>query len=269
LVYLIPTPIGNLDDISVRSLKLLTEVKTLLCEDTRVTKKLLTLLSNRNQLKFNIENFISFHSHNDKKVLASLNDDFFREDVIFMSDAGMPCVSDPGANLVKYAQEKGIEYEVLPGANAALLAYASSGFDFAKFTFFGFLPHKGKERENLLNEALDLYSTVILYESPHRIEKLANELALLCGDRRIFAIKEATKKFEKKFYLTASKFPDFLKSINAKGEWTIVLEPKEKSRGVNITKQDIEALDIPPKSKAKLLSKLTGKSIKECYLYHA
>ncbi len=265
MVYLIPAPIGNIDDVSVRSLKLLTEIQILLCEDTRVTKKLLNLLASRNNLQFNVEKFISFHSHNDKRVLSSLDDEFFSKNIAFMSDAGMPCVSDPGANLVKYCQEKNIEYEVLPGANAALLAYASSGFESSKFTFYGFLPHKGKARENSLNEVINLTNPTIIYESPHRIEKLAKELATICPNKKLFAVKEATKKFEKKFFDRSSGFPDFLNSINIKGEWALVLEPEEKNSGEKISENDIKNLDIHPKQKAKLFAKLSGKSIKECY----
>ncbi len=265
MVYLIPTPIGNIDDISVRSLKLLTEIQILLCEDTRVTKKLLNLLSLKNSVEFKVEKFISFHSHNDKRVLASLDDEFFSQNIAFMSDAGMPCVSDPGANLVKYCQENSLKYEVLPGANAALLAYASSGFESSRFTFYGFLPHKGKERQSALNEVVNLTNPAIIYESPHRIEKLAKELADICPNRGLFAVKEATKKFEKRFFSNSSAFLDFLDSINAKGEWSLVLEPKEPNGGEEISQNDIENLDIHPKQKAKLLSKLSGKSVKECY----
>ena len=265
MVYLIPTPIGNIDDISVRSLKLLTEIQILFCEDTRVTKKLLNLLSAKNQVKFNIEKFISFHSHNDKKVLLSLQKEIFEKKVAFMSDAGMPCVSDPGASLVKYCQENNIDYEILPGANAALLAYSSSGMESSKFIFYGFLPHHGKDRQNALNEVINLTNPTVIYEAPHRIAKLATELASVCPKRRLFAIKEATKKFEKKFYSKAEDFLSFLNSINTKGEWALVLEPKEKDMGEPISEQDIQSLDIHPKQKAKLLSKLTGDSIKNCY----
>ena len=241
MVYLIPTPIGNIDDISVRSLKLLTEIQILLCEDTRVTKRLLNLLSSRDNLEFKIQKFISFHSHNDKRVLLSLDDEFFSQNIAFMSDAGMPCVSDPGANLVKYCQEKNIDYEVLPGANAALLAYASSGFESSRFTFYGFLPHKGKDRENSLDEVINLTNPVIIYEAPHRIDKLAKELSSLCPNRKLFAIKEATKKFERKFFAKSSDFPNFLSSINTKGEWALVLEPKEQDFGEKINANDINA----------------------------
>ncbi len=265
MVYLIPTPIGNIDDISVRSLKLLTEIKILFCEDTRVTKKLLHLLSTRNSIEFKIEKFISFHSHNDKKVLASLEREFFQENIAFMSDAGMPCISDPGANLVRYCQKKSIEYEILPGANAALLAYASSGFDFPKFMFYGFLPHGGKERENALWDLISFENPTVIYEAPHRIKKLALELAEVCPKRELFAIKEATKKFEKKFFSLSEDFIGFLNSINTKGEWALVLAPNKKSKGQAISQKDILNLDIHPKQKAKLLSKLSGKSVKECY----
>ncbi len=265
MVYLIPTPIGNIDDISVRSLKLLAEMQTLLCEDTRVTKKLLNLLSLRHNIKFKINQFISFHSHNDKKVLSSLDMDIFSKNVAFLSDAGMPCISDPGASLVQFCQKNSLPYEVLPGANAALLAYASSGFDLSEFNFFGFLPHKGKDRENELSKVVDSTTTTILYESPHRILKLSQELAKVSPNRKLFAIKEATKKFEKKFFASCKEFLYFLESIDTRGEWTLVLEPKTKEFGAAINKEDISGLDIHPKQKAKLLAKLTGKSIKECY----
>ncbi len=265
MVYLIPTPIGNIDDISVRSLKLLAEMQILLCEDTRVTKKLLNLLSLRHNIKFEIEKFIPFHSHNDKKVLATLDIDIFEKNIAFLSDAGMPCVSDPGALLVQFCQENSLPYEVLPGANAALLAYASSGFEFSKFNFFGFLPHKGKDRVDALNIVVNSTNVMVLYESVHRIEKLSLELAKICPNRKLFAIKEATKKFEKRFFGTCVNFSDFLKQSDIRGEWTLVMEPKISDQGVALSQDDIIRLDIPPKQKAKLLSKMSGKSVKDCY----
>jgi len=265
LVYLIPTPIGNIDDISQRGLALLGEIQILFCEDTRVTKKLLNLLSIKHNIEFKIDQFIAFHSHNDKKVLQDIDADIFTKTIGFMSDAGMPCVSDPGALLVQYCQEHQIDYEVLPGANAALLAYASSGFEMPKFFFHGFLPHKGHDRAQALSSLIDSIYPTILYESPHRIAKLSLELAKICPDRKLFAIKEATKKFEKKFFALCREFPEFLNTINSKGEWSLVLEPKAKQKGAPISEADIQALEIPPKQKAKLLAKLTGDSIKACY----
>lgn len=265
MVYFIPTPIGNLDDISVRSLKLLAECKTLFCEDTRITKKLLSLLKERHNLHVNIERFISMHSHNESHVLANLDITLFNEPVGYLSDAGMPGISDPGAALVRFCQENNIAYEILPGANAALLAYVTSGIAIHQFLFYGFLPHKGSERHNGLLEALNTPYATILYESPHRIEKLFEELATLAPQRMIFAIKEATKMHEKRFLGTSLEVHLASKSANLKGEWVVVITPDIQTEGQAITKEDILGLDLHPKQKAKLLSKLTGLSVKECY----
>lgn len=265
MVYFIPTPIGNLDDISVRSLKLLTECKTLFCEDTRITKKLLNLLSQRHNVTFQITNFISMHSHNETAVLSTINHAIFNETVGYLSDAGMPGISDPGNALIRFCQDHKIDYQVLPGANAALLAYVTSGIQTHQFLFYGFLSHKGSERQNELFEALNAPYAVIVYESPHRIEKLIEELANYAPNRTIFAIKEATKLYEKRFLGTSLEVHAAFKNANLKGEWVIVITPEAKRDGEAITKEDILALDLPPKQKAKLLSKLTGISVKECY----
>ena len=265
MVYFIPTPIGNLEDISVRSLKLLTECVTLFCEDTRITKKLLTLLSSKHHLKFNIKKFISMHSHNEEAVLADIDMTIFEDNVAYLSDAGMPGISDPGAALVRFCKEKKLRYEVLPGANAALLAYVTSGISCHKFLFYGFLSHKGNDRQNELFEVLGSPYAVILYESPHRIEKLVEELAQFAPSRNIFVIKEATKRYEKRFSATGEKLQALLKNANLKGEWVVVIEPESNGSGEAITKEDILLLELPPKQKAKLLSKLTGESIKEWY----
>ena len=265
MVYFIPTPIGNLDDVSQRSLKLLCECHTLFCEDTRVTKRLLSLLSEKHNLTFNIENFISLHSHNEKYVLDNIDMSIFDETVAYLSDAGMPCVSDPGSYFVLFCQEKNLAYEVLPGANAALLAYASSGFSNPKFIFYGFLPHKGKERDTGLEFLRNADMPTILYESPHRIEKLSSELAKLLPERNAIFIKEATKKFERKFIGTCSDINEQLKEANLKGEWVIVVDSTSTCKGDAITKEDLLELKLPPKQKAKLLAKLTGESVKSWY----
>jgi len=121
LLHFIPTPIGNLEDITLRSLSLLSKAKIVLCEDTRVTKKLLKLLQEKFNLQTQIDRFVSIHSHNEKDVIDKLDKSIFLEDVVYLSDAGMPCISDPGCYLVEYCLKNGIEYEVLPGANAVTL----------------------------------------------------------------------------------------------------------------------------------------------------
>lgn len=265
MLYFIPTPIGNLEDISQRSLRLLCECRTLFCEDTRVTKRLLSLLGEKNNLTFNIENFISLHSHNEKYILDKIDISLFDETVAYLSDAGMPCISDPGSYFVQFCQEKDIPYEVLPGANAALLAYASSGFQNPRFVFYGFLAHKGKERESGLESVRNSTVPTIIYESPHRIEKLARELATLLPERKAIFIKEATKKFERRFVSTCKEIFEQLKKANLKGEWVIVVDGESTCRGHAITQEDILGLKLPPKQKAKLLAKVTGVSVKEWY----
>lgn len=265
MIYFIPTPIGNLDDISVRSLKLLAECKTLFCEDTRITKRLLSLLSQKHHLEFQAKNFISMHSHNENAVLSSIDKKVFEETVGYLSDAGMPGISDPGSALVRFCQENSLPYEILPGANAALLAYVASGIETHQFLFYGFLSHKGMERQNELFEALNSPYAVILYESPHRIEKLIEELAEFAPNRKIFAIKEATKLYEKRFLGTSLEVQQASKTANLKGEWVIVITPESQHGGEAITKEDLIGLDLPPKQKAKLLSKLTGESVKDWY----
>ncbi len=266
MIYFIPTPIGNLEDISHRSLKLLMRVSYIFCEDTRVTKKLLSLLEDKFNLTNNQKQYISFHSHNEDEVLKNLDIQKLKdEDFAFVSDAGMPCISDPGAKLVEFCQKNDINYEVYSGANAALLAFVASGFSDTSFTFFGFLPHKGKEREKKLNEVLNHPHTSILYESPHRIELLAKQLSAH-KNRQVFFIKEATKKHEKYFKCDLSEAYNNIKNINQKGEWAIVIQKNQNpNRTSTLSENDILELDLKPKQKAKLLAKITSQNAQEWY----
>ena len=264
MLFFLPTPIGNLEDISRRSLTLLANATLVFCEDTRVTKRLISLLKERYALEFLDKEFVSLHAHNEKAVLKNLDVSVFEQDVVYVSDAGMPAVSDPGCELVRYCQTHDIKYEVLPGANAALLAYASSGFCETQFLFFGFLPHKGKDRINALTKALNSGYVTILYESPHRIMKLVDELALKAPTREIFLIKEASKMHETHFKGNSLEVQKMFENQNIKGEWVVVLNALQKEFGV-ITVEDIISLDIPKKQASKLIAKITGKSSKECY----
>ncbi len=264
MLHFIPTPIGNLEDISLRSLRLLGTATTIFCEDTRVTKRLIYLLKEKALIDPPQQKFISLHSHNEKEVLEKLDPALFKEEVLYVSDAGMPVVSDPGCELVRFAQYHAIDYDVLPGANAALLAYASSGFCENRFLFYGFLPHKGKERKSALHEAMYNGYVTILYEAPHRLIKLLEQICNIDPNREIFLIKEATKRFQKRFRGSAEQILEELKIQNIKGEWVVVLNSDKKETGV-ITVEDIMQLDIPKKQAAKLIAKITGKSPKECY----
>jgi 16S rRNA (cytidine1402-2'-O)-methyltransferase len=265
LLHFIPTPIGNLEDISLRSLRLLEEAEIILCEDTRVTKRLLSLLTQKHQLSPKVQTYISMHSHNEKEVLKKLTKEMFEQSIIYVSDAGMPSISDPGTLLVQHCQKNNIPFDILPGANAALLAYASSGFLSNKFLFFGFLPHKGNDRTNALEEALFSGYVTIVYESPHRLLKLIDQIVQIDQNIELYLIKEATKMYQKSFKGSSLEIQKELKEQNIKGEWVVVINSKRKEIG-SISVEDILKLDIPKKQASKLIAKITGKSPKECYL---
>ena len=267
MLTLLPTPIGNIEDITLRALRVLEEADVILCEDTRIAKKLLHLLTDRYGLKHNIKKFISLHSHNEFKTINSFDKGFFEQNIVYMSDAGMPCISDPGALLVQYCIKNDIKYTVLPGPSAFVTAYAGSGFLDKEFIFFGFLPHKGKQRDRQLQRVLNESYPVIIYESPHRLEKLLDELAKNIPDRIIFIAKEITKKHEYYFKGEAVQLKEQIGKISLKGEWVVVISPSKTHKLTpSITIQDIQSLDILPKQKAKLLAKITNKSVKKCYL---
>ena len=269
MLTFIPTPIGNLGDVSFRTIEVLKVGDVILCEDTRVTKKLLNLISIKFNIKFPLFTFISLHSHNEKNfIMQKENQELLQnKDCIYMSDAGMPCVSDPGSLLVDFCLENRIEFDVLPGANAILTAYASSGFttNATTFTFFGFLPHKGNDRKDKLDRVLNSDHLAILYESPHRLLKLLEELNAKEPSRVVFLTKELTKKYQTRYKGEVSQVLDEVKKTEIKGEWVVVIENKaDENKGI-ITLEDISELRLPPKQKAKLISKLTGQNIKDIY----
>jgi 16S rRNA (cytidine1402-2'-O)-methyltransferase len=265
LLTLVPTPIGNIGDISLRAIEALGDADTLLCEDTRVTKKLIQILKERYSSEFKPEqNFISLHSHNEKEFIQNLSPAFFEQNIIYVSDAGMPGISDPGQALVRYAQDNGIKYDVLPGANALLTAFVASGFVETKMLFWGFLPHKGKDRAASLQGALGSGYTTILYESPHRLGKLLDELSHEEPSRKIFLAKELTKRYQNYYFGTADEIKKKI-DANIRGEWVVVISASEAQNSSAISQNDILELDLPKKVQAKLISKITGENTKACY----
>lgn len=263
MLSLVPTPIGNIADISLRTLETLSKADILLCEDTRVTKKLLHLLKERHGLTTSEPEFISLHSHNEADFVAALSSDFFDRNVVYVSDAGMPGFSDPGQMLVRYCIDHEIDYDVLPGANAALTAFVASGFVETKMLFFGFLPHKGNDRSSALQEALFNGYTTVLYEAPTRLDKLLSEIAAASPERKVFLAKEITKKFQHFYRGTAAELIACLGG-DIRGEWVVVIEASE-GRGSSLSESDILALDIPKKAASKLIARITGENPKECY----
>lgn len=280
MLTLIPTPIGNLEDITLRSLEVLSKANVFLCEDTRVVKRLLKLLADRNILKYSpFENFqtfiesktfISFHSHNQNDVLSTLEPNFFEQDVVYLSDAGMPCISDPGAKLVAYAIDHNISFDVLPGACALNVAFCASGIESTPFIFVGFLPHKKLERQSKIVQLSSLHIgasySAICYESPHRIIQTLEDVDLLLPQVRLIVQKELTKIHQQRYYGTAKEVLSLLKESSSKGEWVIIFD----FSNINTNHEylgygEVLMLDIPPKIKAKILGKISGRNIKECY----
>lgn len=263
MLSLVPTPIGNISDISIRSLEVLSNADIILCEDTRVTKKLIHLLKERHNLTTTEPQFLSLHSHNETEFVSKLTPEFFKANVLYVSDAGMPGISDPGQQLVRYCLDNGIKYDILPGANAVLSAFVASGFCETKMLFFGFLPHKGNDRSSALQEALFNGYTTVLYESPKRVEKLLYEIVVSAPLRRVFLAKELTKKFQHFYHGTAQELLSQLDN-EIRGEWVVVIEASE-SQGASLNEHDILELDIPKKAASKLIAKITGENPKECY----
>lgn len=266
MLYFIPTPIGNLSDISYRALEVLQKCEILLCEDTRNTKSLINLLNLKFNLNLNFTSYISLHSHNENEFLSSINLDFFDKNVAYLSDAGMPAISDPGCALIEYAIKNNINYEVLTGANAALVALVSSGFCKKEFIFLGFLSNTGDKRlKDIEKMMLNPYPSII-YESSKRLISLIENICDIDQEKQIFAIKEISKKFEKKFKAKAKDLLNILKDENLNGEWVIVVDSNENEFVENrLCEKDILSLSLPIKIKSKLLSKINGKNPKEIY----
>ena len=246
-------------------LRLWGEADTLLCEDTRVTKKLIHILKERYTASFKEnQEFISLHSHNEHSFVENLEPSFFEQNVVYVSDAGMPGVSDPGQILVSYCLQHNIEYDVLPGANAVLTAFVASGFVQTQMLFFGFLDHKGNSRSAGLQKALYSGFSTILYESPRRLQKLLLEIKKEAPERELFLAKELTKKYQT--YLRGNA-EELLAQLgdNIRGEWVVVIKGAELGSSSAVSENDILELDIPKKVQAKLISKITGEKTKEIY----
>ncbi len=266
MLTLVSVPIGNLDDISYRCLLALQNAEIILCEDTRNSKKLLRLLSEKNNIPLNDKKFIAIHAHNEYTFLKKVEKSFFNQEIVYISDAGSPCISDPGALLVDYCITNDIKYDFIGGSNAFVNAYAMSGFHESKFLFLGFLINKGKKRleeiETLLN---NLYPSII-YESPHRIIDLISNISKKDPLREIFAIKELTKLNQISFKGASQNVLEKLENTNIKGEWVVIISASSSQLNKKqINTDDILSLNISNKEKSKLISKITGEKTKDVY----
>ncbi len=223
VLYLVGTPIGNLNDISSRAINILRNVSLIACEDTRQTKKITSRFDIRNKL-------ISFNKQNSLSRIPKIIN-FLKEgkSVALVSDAGMPSICDPGEDLVKNVKIHNLETICIPGPSAALTALISSGFPASKFIFEGFLPKKKNEREKILSEICENEKTTILFESPYRLKNLLNELKEHCGsEREISVSRELTKKFEEQITNKVDNLIEIFKEREILGEITVVIKGLEK-----------------------------------------
>ena len=228
VLYIVGTPIGNLDDISFRALNIFKNVSLIACEDTRHTKKIMS------KFKFT-NNLISFNKHNSiKKIPKLISDLNSGKSIALVSDAGMPSICDPGEDLIKEARSKSISVICVPGPCAVITALASSGMPSSKFTFEGFLPKKNSERDKLLLEISKNDKTTILFESPHRLKKLLIKLKDYCGaEREILISRELTKKFEEHIGNNIEQVINYFEGKEILGEITIVIKGNMSSKENN------------------------------------
>ena len=217
-LYIVGTPIGNLSDLSYRAINVLKNVSLIACEDTRQTKKIMYKFEFTN-------NVVSFNKNNSFNKIPKIIDNLKTgKSLALVSDAGMPGICDPGEDLVKQAKSNEINVICIPGPCAAIAALVSSGLPSSKFIFEGFLPKKKSDKEKILFEISKSRKTTILFESPHRLQKLLNDLKNFCGgDREIQVFRELTKKFEENI---GNNIDEVLDAINKKeiiGEITLVI----------------------------------------------
>ena len=221
-LFIVGTPIGNLEDLTARGARVLGEVALIAAEDTRVTRRLLSHLGIRTRL-------VSFHEHNWRarlpQVLAALES----SDVALVCDAGMPVLSDPGSELVSRAAAEGFQVESVPGPSALTAALAISGFSGDAFTFLGFLPRRRKDRRQRLRSAASLGLTLVIFEAPHRIMATLQDVLSELGDRRVALCRELTKRYEEVFRGTVAGAMDQIGT--ARGEYVLLIEVEAEGTG--------------------------------------
>jgi 16S rRNA (cytidine1402-2'-O)-methyltransferase len=255
----VATPIGNLGDLSPRALEVLTQVDRIAAEDTRTSANLLRHFGLKRPL-------VAIHEHNEERRVDALVDDLRRgQTLALISDAGTPLISDPGYLLVGAARAAEIPVIAVPGPCAAIAALSIAGLPTDRFLFAGFLPHKDAARRERLRELANADCTVVLYESPHRIEACLTDLAATLVHRRVCVLRELTKQFEQSVLLPASALPEWLAmdANRARGEFVLVIEGRPAA---DIGATPAEALrtmttllqHLPPSAAARAAAELTG-----------
>ena len=231
-LYVVATPIGNLDDISLRALRTLREVKLIAAEDTRKTKRLLTTYDIKTPVT-------SYHEHNKWTKLGYILNRLEGEDMALVSNAGMPGISDPGYELIVAANQRGISVVPIPGPSVVITALVVSGLPTDRFSYIGFLPHKASSRRRILESIADEHSTIIALESPHRLLAALNDMLLTLADRKIAVCRELTKIHEEVFRGTISQAIKHF--TQPRGEFTLVIEGSRDKEKPQLT-EDIKKL---------------------------
>jgi len=218
-LYLVATPIGNLEDITFRAIRTLKECDIIAAEDTRQTRKLLTHFEISPQMLF------SYHEHNKGASGPELIRYIIEgKNLALVSDAGLPAISDPGADLVKLAVEEGINVIPIPGANAALSSLIASGLPTDRFTFIGFLPRERKDIEGVLQSFQSAQGTLLFYESPHRVVKTLTAIQSILGNRKVVLARELTKRYEEFVRGDVQECLEYLQEHPPQGEYCLVVE---------------------------------------------
>lgn len=257
-LYVVGTPIGNMDDITMRQLKTLEEVDFIAAEDTRVTLKLLNRYDIKKQL-------ISYHGHSTLNCAENIISRINRgENAAVVTDAGMPCISDPGEELVRLCAERGINVKVVPGPSAVISALAVSGLNTSRFAFEGFLSVNKKQRCEHLLSIREETRTLIFYEAPHKLINTLNDFLKYFGDRRISLCRELTKVYEEVLRMTVSEAIKYYEHKNPKGEYVLVLQgAKRKDVSENFTLETASALALEYADGGLKLSEACRKAAKE------
>ncbi len=272
-LYLVPTPIGNLKDITLRALEVLKSVDEIAAEDTRTSLKLL----NHFEIK---KSLFSYHKHNEQgKSLDIINKLKNGLNIALITDAGTPGISDPGSVIVERCIEEEIEFEVLPGATAITTALVYSGLDTTKFMFRGFLPRENKDRNPVIDEVKNVRDTIIFYEAPHRLLNTLEYLKENLGDRKIAVCRELTKLHEEIYRGKLSEAIEFFTEGRPRGEFVLVIEGKSdetikaekeaKWNSLSIEEHLIKVIEegFDKKEAIKIVAKERGLAKKEVYKY--
>jgi 16S rRNA (cytidine1402-2'-O)-methyltransferase len=261
-LYVVATPIGNLEDVTLRAIRVLKEVKLIAAEDTRKTKRLLDHYGIRTPMT-------SYYEHNKMTKLGYLLRFLETDDLALVSEAGMPGISDPGYELVVAAARQGIRVVPIPGPSAILAAVAVSGLPTDQFTYLGFLPRKKSERIGLLERVSGEPQTLVAFEAPHRLTDALKDMLEVLGDRRVAIVREMTKLHEEVFRGIISEAMERFQE--PRGEFTVVIEGSQKEAKVALTAEiesEIRTLQrqgVPAREAIVRLSAITGLPRKQLY----